>query len=189
MHNIDMKECSHCKESKPLDDFYKAKGGVGGRRGDCKTCVRSSSQAYYHKHTEQTKVASSKYYKIHGDRLRRYQVEYSRDRYEKDSAYRLACNLRNRLRQALKGACKAETTKDLLGCTYEAARAHIEAQFTEGMSWDKMGLRGIHIDHIKPCDSFDLTDPEQRRECFHYTNLQPLWAEDNLRKSNKVTQQ
>ena len=94
-------------------------------------------------------------------------------------------NLRSRMHQALNGKCKADTTKALLGCTYEEARAHIEAQFTEGMSWDKMGLHGIHIDHIRPCASFDLSDPEQQRECFHYTNLQPLWAEDNLKKSDK----
>jgi len=88
------------------------------------------------------------------------------------------------MREALNGNCKADTTKALLGCTYEEARAHIEAQFTEGMSWDKMGVHGIHIDHIRPCASFDLSDPEQQRECFHYTNLQPLWAEDNIRKSD-----
>jgi len=50
------------------------------------------------------------------------------------------------------------------------------------MSWDNYGYRGWHIDHIRPCASFDLTDPEQQRECFHYTNLQPLWWQDNLRK-------
>jgi hypothetical protein len=54
------------------------------------------------------------------------------------------------------------------------------------MSWGNYGLHGWHVDHIIPCASFDLTDPEQQRQCFHYTNLQPLWAEDNLRKSDKL---
>lgn len=61
---------------------------------------------------------------------------------------------------------------------------HLENLFVEGMSWGKHGE--WHIDHIKPCISFDLTIPQQQKECFHYTNLQPLWAKDNLVKSNKI---
>jgi hypothetical protein len=60
--------------------------------------------------------------------------------------------------------------------------AHLEAQFRDGMSWDNYGRYGWHIDHIIPCSSFDLTDTDQQRKCFHYTNLQPLWAHENLSK-------
>ena len=73
----------------------------------------------------------------------------------------------------------------LLGCSIEVARFHLECQFTKGMSWDNYGYNGWHIDHIRPCASFDLTDSEQQKQCFHYTNLQPLWAEDNLKKGDK----
>jgi hypothetical protein len=81
---------------------------------------------------------------------------------------------------------------ELLGCAIEKVVKHIEAQFKEGMAWDNYGYYSWHIDHIKPCDAFDLTDPAQRAaaqraECFHYTNLQPLWAEDNLAKGAKWT--
>ena len=62
---------------------------------------------------------------------------------------------------------------------------YLEAQFTEGMSWNS----NIHIDHIVPCASFDLSDPEQQRRCFHYTNLQVLWWRENLEKSDKITPQ
>jgi len=72
---------------------------------------------------------------------------------------------------------------DLLGCTVEELRAHLEKQFKRGMSWSNYGR--WHIDHIRPCASFDLTDPEQQRICFHYSNLQPLWAEENMRKGAK----
>ena len=181
-----MKECSHCKKLKPLENFYKAKGGVGGRRGDCKTCVRLKAKAYHQEHTEQARVTSSKYYKIHGDRLRRYQVEYSRNRYANDSTYRLMCSLRNRLRQALKGNDKSETTKNLLGCSVDRLRSYIQSKFTEGMHMGNYG--DWHLDHVQPCASFDLSDAKQQRACFHYTNLQPLWAKDNLIKSSKVTQ-
>jgi hypothetical protein len=90
------------------------------------------------------------------------------------------------VRHALVSQGKSITTEKLLGCTFEYARSHLEAQFTKGMGWDNYGVNGWHIDHIIPCASFDLTDPDQQRQCFHYTNLQPLWAEDNLRKSDKL---
>ena len=69
---------------------------------------------------------------------------------------------------------------NLLGCTIQEARNHIEKQFIDGMSWENYGK--WHIDHIKPCASFDLTKENDQRKCFHYTNLQPLWAKDNLVK-------
>lgn len=75
---------------------------------------------------------------------------------------------------------------ELLGCTIEELRTHLEAQFQEGMTWDNYGRDGWHIDHIKPCSSFDLLKEAEQRECFHYTNLQPLWAKDNLSKGAKL---
>ena len=94
--------------------------------------------------------------------------------------------LRCRQRAALNGELKTAPTMELLGCTAEHARAHIESQFTKGMSWDNHGMHGWHIDHILPCASFDMADQGQQRQCFHYTNLQPLWATDNLRKSDSM---
>jgi hypothetical protein len=87
---------------------------------------------------------------------------------------------------ALKGRDKSMTTFELLGCTGYALQQWIQFQFTEDMMWCQVG-KEIHIDHIRPCSSFDLTDPEEQKKCFHWTNLQPLWAKDNLLKSNKLT--
>jgi hypothetical protein len=103
-----------------------------------------------------------------------------------DPQQKLAHNLRSRTRHAFHGKLKATTTQALLGCTWEQARAHIEAQFKPGMSWDNYTHRGWHIDHIRPLASFDLADPEQQRQAFHYTNLQPLWAHENLSKGAKL---
>ena len=89
-------------------------------------------------------------------------------------------NLRSRLWGALKQNKKSKKTMELLGCSITFLRSYLEAQFTEGMTWSN-----IHIDHIRPCASFDLTDPEQQRECFHYSNLQPLFAIDNMKKGAK----
>ena len=77
-------------------------------------------------------------------------------------------------------------TLDLLGCSVEELWIHLEKQFTAGMTRENHGRNGWHIDHIIPCASFDLSDPEQQSQCFHYTNLQPLWAEDNIKKGNKI---
>ena len=72
----------------------------------------------------------------------------------------------------------------LCGCSLEKLKQHLESQFTEGMTWDNKG--DWHVDHIKPCASFDLTNPEEQKKCFHYTNLQPLWALDNMKKGAKL---
>ena len=78
---------------------------------------------------------------------------------------------------------KAEHSLDLIGCTPVELKAYIESKFLPGMSWENR--RQWHIDHITPCAAFDLVDPEQQRLCFHFTNLQPLWAIDNLSKGKK----
>lgn len=115
-----------------------------------------------------------------------YWTNYCRDRRVSDPAYRIRCNLRSRLYDAVKsaGAGKSGSTMRLTGCTLPELMAHLESQFTEGMTWENQGE--WHIDHIKPCASFDLTDPAQQRACFHFTNLQPLWAADNLSKGDRL---
>jgi hypothetical protein len=77
---------------------------------------------------------------------------------------------------------------ELLGCTIDFFKNHLESKFVEGMSWQNYG-KGWHIDHIIPCVSFDLSKPEEQRKCFHFSNLQPLWAVDNIRKGTKIVQQ
>ena len=100
--------------------------------------------------------------------------------------YRLVCRLRSRLRSALQyqGALKSQSTLELLGIDRDGLRSWLEAQFKPGMTWDNMGE--WHVDHLRPCASFDLNDPEQQKQCFHYRNLQPLWAYDNLSKGAKL---
>ena len=100
-----------------------------------------------------------------------------------DLNWKLKNNLRSRIRLSLKGKNKSKKTMELLGCTIKQLWEHLESKFKLGMTRENHGK--WHIDHIKPCISFNLTDPEQQKICFHYTNLQPLWAEDNLKKGAK----
>ena len=102
-----------------------------------------------------------------------------------DPLFRLISNMRSRLSQAIKAqdASKSAHTFELVGCTYGELWAHLEKQLQPGMVWGNYGK--WHVDHIRPCASFDLKDIEQQRQCFHFSNLQPLWARDNESKNDK----
>jgi hypothetical protein len=79
---------------------------------------------------------------------------------------------------------KTMRSVELLGCSIDNFRKHLESKFLEGMSWNNYGE--WHIDHIIPCSLFDLTNINEQKKCFHYTNQQPLWKLDNLRKTNRI---
>jgi len=121
------------------------------------------------------------------------QVIYQKNRRRTDIDFRIVGYLRGRIWHALKGICKSKDTITLIGCNINQLRKHLEAQFISGMNWDNWGtgnngkgMKEWHIDHIRPCVSFDLSKPEEQRRCFHYTNLRPLWAKENLeRPKNK----
>lgn len=126
-----------------------------------------------------------------------YNARYHRKKH--DAQYKLAQNLRHRIYMALKENLKSDKTTRLLGCTVLEFKQYLESKFLPGMDWDNYTITGWHIDHIKPCDSFDLSKSEEQQKCFHYTNMQPLWATKeiaekygcfdcitNLEKSNKI---
>lgn len=102
-----------------------------------------------------------------------------------DPALKLVYRLRNRISFAIKN--KKKNTLDLLGCTPEYAYNYLVAKFTPDMTEEAFMNGDIHIDHIKPVSSFDLTNEDELQKCFHYTNIQPLWAKDNFSKGNKYS--
>lgn len=102
-----------------------------------------------------------------------------------DVQFKLATRLRIRMYCALKQNNKAGSAIKELGCTVSELKSYLEKQFKDGMTWKNWGKKGWHIDHVKPLSSFDLTDSNQFAKAVHYTNLQPMWAEENLSKSNK----
>jgi len=123
------------------------------------------------------------------DQKRKYRMSHrsqinaqERLRRKTDPGLRLVRTLRSRLRHALNGNTKSAKTLDLLGCSVDECKDHLERQFTKGMSWGNRSL--WHIDHIRPCASFDMSLESDQRACFHYSNLQPLWAADNLSKGS-----
>ena len=116
--------------------------------------------------------------------------ERRRERYATDINYRTMCNLRSRLRYALKNN-KKDHTMDLLGCTVEQVVQHIEKQFTPGMTWDNQGKGDDEweIDHIIPFVAFDTSNRDEQFIVCWYQNLQPLWGPDNRSKSGKYTEE
>lgn len=111
-------------------------------------------------------------------------------KYQSDQEFRLGHMMRTRFRNALMRADARKVgdfERDLLGCSVAELRSYLEAKFQPGMTWENWG-RGPgkwQIDHIRPLCSFDLTVPEQQRKACHYTNLQPLWHDDHLRKTGR----
>jgi len=97
-----------------------------------------------------------------------------------NSNFRIVHNLRNRISRVLKGNPRLYTTMKLVGCSIDQLKRHLEKQFKIGMTWNNYGR--WHVDHIKPCASFNLSKPKEQRSCFNYTNLQPLWAKENIKK-------
>lgn len=114
---------------------------------------------------------------------RDHQKRRKKERINNEPSYRMLHNLRCRFYTLLKNSVKSDCTINLLGCSIDFLKIHLENQFVDGMSWNNYGE--WHIDHIRPCSSYDLVDSKQQRECFHYTNLQPLWAIDNIKKGSK----
>ena len=103
-----------------------------------------------------------------------------RSRYDQDIRFKIEKRLRASMSQAVRRsrAQKAGRTLDLIGCTGQFLQGYLEGRFQPGMDWTN-----IEIDHIRPCYAFDLTDPKQQKKCFHYSNLQPLFKDDNRRKN------
>ena len=130
-------------------------------------------------------INNKSYYKNREKVIKR-NIEYERKKLKTDIKLVLRKRLRCRLHQALKGINKSKSTMELLGVPHiDFFKTYIECKFKPGMTWENRSL--WHIDHVLPCSSFDLTKPEEQAKCFHYTNLQPLWASENLSKGNRIS--
>jgi hypothetical protein len=116
-------------------------------------------------------------------RFNLYFKKWINNKLKTDPHFKLKQQLSHRVYMALKGVVKSKKTKDLLGCTIEELWVHLEKSFKPRMTKENYGK--WHVDHIRPCSSFDLSKPEEQAKCFHYTNLQALWAHENLSKSDK----
>lgn len=165
------KYCSKCKLLKEDLEFGKDERRKAKLNVYCKLCLESlRSQPSQKK------------------KKKNYDKHYSKTIRKHNPSYRWRTKLGKRIRAALSSQnCKKESkTTDLLGCSIDYFKKYLETKFKPGMTWENHGFYGWHIDHILPCSSFDLSDLEQQKLCFHYTNLQPLWWKENLRKGASI---
>jgi hypothetical protein len=169
-------KAEYYKANKDKEDKRKANQAEWHKKNKDKRRVKSAE--YYKANKDKIKAKNDEYYITNKDKI----TEYYRKRRQTDPLFRLQGNLRHRIWNALKRKLKSATTFQLVGCTIDFLKQHLESQFKPGMSWENQGQ--WHIDHIRPCASFNLLDPIQQQQCFHYSNLQPLWAEENLSKSD-----
>jgi hypothetical protein len=205
---MQIKICTQCGVEKEISEFNKDKSRKDGLVNQCKDCQKKYLKKYYllniTKFKEKAQINKDKisiYQKEWREKNKEkisndfknwvlnnkdyrctYMKQYFRNKLNTDINFKLASHMRTRINLALNGNWKSGHTLKLLGCSIEFLKKYLEAQFTEGMSWTNHTLDGWHIDHIIPCAKFDLINPEEQRKCFHYTNLQPLWAKENLLK-------
>jgi hypothetical protein len=207
---METKLCSKCKQLKSCTEFSKSTRNKDGLDTCCKTCRNQINKQYRDDHKELFSTARKAYYIKNKDKILKQKSVYAelhkQEKAEYDKRYRqenknklrkqkrdweknsikhkIANNLRRRIHHLLKGESKSSHSLDLLGCSVEFLQQYLSEKFQEGMTWNNYGQ--WHIDHVIPCASFDLNDPNQQKQCFHYTNLQPLWAIDNLKKSKNM---
>ena len=194
-----MKECTKCHIVKPLTDFGIDKQRVDGYRYFCKQCRSSRRKEIYIKKIRKIPCRPKKYTPEELQIRKRQQCqqwakknrekrnEYMRLKHINDPDFKIIQNVRNRINRIVKNIAKAGHSIELLGCSIQEYRQYLESLFTEGMTWDNYGNKDGQwsIDHIIPCNSFDMSKPENQKACFHYTNTQPMWHIDNLIKGIK----
>ena len=149
---------------------------------------KEMDRLYRENNAEKVKAKKKEYYeKVKNDpEFKEKRNNYERNRLKNDINYKILQTTRRRIQLAIKNNKKCDRSINLLGCTIEFARKHLEEKFTKEMNWNNHG-KFWQIDHIIPCSYFDFSDPRQQKYCFNYKNIQPLTCEENNRKSrNKI---
>jgi hypothetical protein len=208
-----MKKCSKCKEIKHTDQFNRNKSRKDGLQCYCRDCEKECGKKWRKGNTEYIKQSNKQWKEDNSDHVKEYNKKYNKDNTEQkqakdrewkdnnrdhlaqyrknkrknDSLYKLICNIRSNVGQSFKRACKGmfrkeSKTQDILGCDFNFFINHIASQFAEGMALDNHGE--WHLDHKIPLSTAQ-TEEDIIRLC-HYTNYQPLWAKDNMKKHNKL---
>lgn len=171
-----MKKCSKCKIEKDYTYFSKDKSRKDGFSNKCKNCYKE----YQQQNPEIVNRANKKWSKNNRDQRNKY----FKNKKITEPLYKLRCNISTLICKSLRqqGFNKKSKSYEYLGCTFEEFKKHIENQFKEGMSWENRNL--WHLDHIHP---ISLAESEEEIiKLNHYTNFQPLWAKENIRKGNRL---
>lgn len=209
---MNTKICGACKIEKGFECFGKDKKTKTGYKWACHDCRKIESKQYRENNRERRSQTLKDYYENNKEkellRFKKYREdnkekrnetqnrsyhknkdktkERNKFRTQTDPVYKLTKVVRSRVTSYIKKNAipKNHPTFELVGCTPQELKEHLEKQFKEGMTWDNHGKYGWHIDHIIPLSS--ATTEEELYKLCHFTNLQPLWAEENLSKGNRI---
>ena len=177
----DFRVCTKCDIFLPISAFRidrKPKKNTICITYVCLVCYRAYLKEHRHKNKEKIKVQKAAWHQEHKHLIK--------EKYNNDIQFKLSHLLRVRLNSAIASGQKVGSFVDDLGCSIAELKVRLESKWQPGMSWDNWSKYGWHIDHIIPLASFDLSDRSQFLKACHHTNLQPLWAVDNLSKGSKV---
>ena len=188
------KTCSVCKVEKTFDNFYFRKNR-NNYRTQCKNCMSDLNKQYRSCNKEKIAARSSELRQLNKEKILAQEAEYRqcnkerikeyyRNRHNNNANAKLAQNTRTRINTALKGKSKSFHTKEILGIDIENYKKWLLFQMTP-----EMNFNNIHIDHVKPISSFDISNDNELLEAFNWRNTQPLLKQDNLRKSNKFNEE
>ena len=192
------KICNDCGKEKSIDLFYKRKNS-SGVSAYCKPCIKIRNQKIRESRQEETSIYQKEYQAANKERLskivknyaqknkikiRKWNREYRKERYRLDPVYRIKQILRSLVKRSVKISGQKRSIENVLGCSIEFFKIHMEGKFKEGMSWSNHGFNGWHIDHIVPLASSN--SKEEALSLCHYSNLQPLWAKDNFQKGSSI---
>jgi hypothetical protein len=195
--DIVSKICTKCNTSKPPEGFFKDPRAKDGHRSECKVCSQKDSLRWGRKHPDKVAAFFKKWNSKNpgrgAARAKKWREDhpgarsaYMKNRYQTNPVHRIVTIMRSAQKRALKGVVRTGRTIELMGCSVEQIRELTEVLWWPGMNWTNQSRYGWHWDHITPLDSFDLSNPEQQKIAFHHSNLQPLWADDNHKKNNRL---
>jgi hypothetical protein len=203
---FNMKKCNKCFIEKEFCDFNKKSDTIDGHHPSCKECRKNLHKLYYESKKTEILKYQKEYYSNNSEKIKNreknkrknnpeiykeyelkrrstrkeYISKYFIKRRQDDILFKISGNLRGRINKFIKN--KSKSTESILGVSFNELNIYLQQKFTEGMSWDNYGE--WHIDHIIPLSS--AKTEEEIYELCHYTNLQLLWAEDNLKKGCKI---
>lgn len=191
---MEQRTCKRCNETSSIESFRP-------HHYTCRDCSRHMAREWKAKNRERTLQCSRdwraknkevvcaynhNYFQENRDKIQQRSTAYHKMRYQSDVNFKLAKNLRNRFCKVLKHNRTDDSSIDILGCTLDFFKAWLEHQFDYDMNFDNHG-KLWHLDHVVPVSKFNLNDESEIRKCFHWTNYKPLLAEENLKKSNRIT--
>jgi hypothetical protein len=196
-----IKVCKKCGEEKPIVEFAKCKQCKNGYQGQCKKCaslstrkwqsgnkdkVRASQKRYDERHPDKARERKERHDKKYPEQVRARKRRYTNKRMKEDPVFNYLMNIRKKTREYAfkKYTHTGNEFFKIIGIDIKGFREYIQRKFEEGMSWDNHGIDTWHIDHIIPLSSAKTI--EEVEKLSHYTNLQPLWKEENETKGNKT---